>query len=331
MKLFPKMKFFKDISVLLLVASLILFGCLSRKKPVESKYIERDISEIEHIYFHPLIADIDRAFNQDYNEYINTWFVTLDEFKGFIESLYKRNYVLVALRDIHDGKIVVPAGKKPLLLSVDDLNYYDTMKHYGTAEKLIVKNNRMYSLLNGKLFEDAENVTFLDSFIEKHSDFSLNGAKGIIAVTGYKGILGYKHGEYDQAKLAVDYLKARGWEFASHGYAHLVEPKATSEKLENDFETWEKEVAPVVGKTNIHIFPYGREIPEDNPLAEILEKHGFKYTFGVDCKTSWIIRKHMLFGTRIPIDGQYLMGLTAGSKASQFCDIDKIRRHDRVL
>jgi hypothetical protein len=316
---------------LMLFCSLMLSGCLSQKKPGEFKNIEKDISEIEHIYFHPLIVDADRAFNRDYNEYINTWFLTLDEFKGFIESLYKRNYILISLKDIHGGKIVTPVDKKPLLLSVDDLNYYDTMKRYGTAERLVVKNNIMYSLVDGKLFEDAEVVTFIDSFVEKHPEFSLHGARGIIAVTGYKGILGYKHDEYNQAKIVADCLKTSGWEFASHGYAHLAEPKATSEKLENDFETWEEEVAPVVGATNIHIFPYGLEIPKDSPLEEILEKHGFKYTFGVGYKTTWIVQNHMFSGTRIAIDGQYLMGLTDVSNESQFCDIDKIRRHDRVF
>ena len=43
------------------------------------KGIEINISEIEHVYFHPLIVDTDKAFNKEYNEYINTWFVAPDE------------------------------------------------------------------------------------------------------------------------------------------------------------------------------------------------------------------------------------------------------------
>jgi hypothetical protein len=330
------MRFSKNIRILksalvLSFVSVLFFACIRQIQPGEAGDTERDISEIEHVYFHPLIVDIDLAFNRDYNQYINTWFVTSDEFKVFIESLYRRNYILISLKDIRDCKIVVPAGKRPLLLSVDDLNYYDTMKRYGTAERIIIKNGRMYSLLGGKLYEGAEVVTIIDLFVERHPDFSLHGAKGIIAVTGYKGIFGYKQDEYGQARSVADYLKARGWEFASHGYAHLSEAKAAPEKLENDFEMWEKEVDPVVGKTDIHIFPYGREVAEGSPQGKILDKYGFKYTFGVSYKTAWIKQKHMLFGTRIPIDGQYLMGLTEGSKESQFCDIDKIRRHDRVF
>jgi len=311
--------------------SALFFACVHQIQPGGAGDIEKDIFAIEHVYFHPSIVDIGLAFNGDYNEYINTWFVTSDEFKDFIESLYRRNFILISLKDIRDGKIVVPAGKRPLLLSLDDLNYYDTMKRYGTAERLIIKDGRMYSLLGGKLYETAEVVTIIDSFIERHPDFSHHGAKGIIAVTGYKGILGYKRDEYDQAKSVADYLKGRGWEFASHGYAHLSEATTAPEKLENDFEMWKKEVEPVVGKTDIHIFPYGREVAEDSPQVKILEKYGFKYTFGVSCKTTWVKQTHTLFGTRIPIDGQYLMGLTEGSKESQFCDIDKIRRHDRVF
>ena len=38
---------------------------------------------------------------------------------------------------------------------------------------------------------DYDMVPLIDRFVEKHPDFSYRGAKGIVALTGYNGILGY--------------------------------------------------------------------------------------------------------------------------------------------
>ena len=35
-------------------------------------------------------------------------------------------------------------------------------------------------------------VPLIDRFVEEHPDFSYRGAKGIVALTGYNGILGYR-------------------------------------------------------------------------------------------------------------------------------------------
>ena len=87
-------------------------------------------------------------------------------------------------------------------------------------------------------------VPLIDRFVEKHPDFSYRGAKGILALTGYNGILGYRTDEsYETrpadldenkvqwldahpdfslekeraaAKKVADAMKAEGWEFASH-------------------------------------------------------------------------------------------------------------------
>ena len=35
-------------------------------------------------------------------------------------------------------------------------------------------------------------IPLIDTFVEEHPDFSYHGAKGIIALTGYNGVLGYR-------------------------------------------------------------------------------------------------------------------------------------------
>ena len=95
---------------------------------------------------------------------------------------------------------------------------------------------------------DYDMVPLIDRFVEKHPDFSYRGAKGILALTGYNGILGYRTDEsYETrpadldenkvqwldahpdfslekeraaAKKVADAMKAEGWEFASHTWGH---------------------------------------------------------------------------------------------------------------
>ncbi len=66
--------------------------------------------------------------------------------------------------------------------------------------------------------------------MDAHPDFSFRGAKGVIALTGYEGILGYRTDELESPAFAkekeealkvVQALKDNGWSFASHGYGHL--------------------------------------------------------------------------------------------------------------
>ena len=39
-------------------------------------------------------------------------------------------------------------------------------------------------------------LTVLEDFIETHPDFSYQGSKGILAFTGYDGILGYRTSDF---------------------------------------------------------------------------------------------------------------------------------------
>ncbi len=119
-----------------------------------------DNSTIPHIFFHTLVVDTSRAFDdniaiskqdgmnkvKDYN-YVMT---TVDEFCRILEEMYSRGYVLVSIYDVAsyetqaDGTqvmkhqpIYLPEGKKPFVLSVDDVSYYEYMEGHGFASKLV--------------------------------------------------------------------------------------------------------------------------------------------------------------------------------------------------
>jgi peptidoglycan/xylan/chitin deacetylase (PgdA/CDA1 family) len=308
-------------------------------------------SVVEHVFFHPLIVYSSAAFRSENSKYMGNWFVTVQEFKAFLAEIYSRGFVLVSLRDIYESvdgtlrpkNVNLPANKKPLILSVDDLNYYKAMQSRGVAKRLVAQNGRLFSLVDSpvgeQLLEETEVVTIVDRFVKEHPDFSYNGAKGIIALTGYNGVFGYRthklkspdyESERSQAVQVANYLKRSGWEFASHGYKHTYESQLTPEKLERDIQRWQDEVASIVGPVKVHIYPCGDFVRSDTPSYEVMKKSPYRFLFGVNVKTKWKSSGNIVYGDRIPIDGKYLMGNFSGSRHSQFCDISRIVDPKRV-
>jgi hypothetical protein len=163
---------------------------------------------IYHVFFHSLVVYPDLAYKNDakgnlYKKYM----VTQKEFKNILESLYQNQFVLIDIHSIYsvdsEGKVSkkipqVPKGKKPLIISLDDLDYYNSMKGRGFADKLVLdaKGKVATEIVapdgSTQVTRDGDVVPILDDFVLKHPDFSVGGTKGVIAVTGFEGILGYR-------------------------------------------------------------------------------------------------------------------------------------------
>src|SRR5699024_3638637 len=102
-----------------------------------------DNANVSHLFFHSLVADPERAFDGDEDSagYLD-YMVTIDEFNEIIQQVYDRDYILVSPHDLYttnsDGSVEskpleLPEGKKPLVLSFDDLSYYEYMEEIGRA------------------------------------------------------------------------------------------------------------------------------------------------------------------------------------------------------
>ncbi len=286
---------------------------------------------IRHIFFHPLILYPEKAFDGDaVSQGYNDWFVTVTEFKKILDSLYAKNYILVDMAKLYetiqsDGKskivkkkLLLPEGKKPLIISVDDINYYDYMKENGNASKLVLNadgNVAAYSISpdgQEKTECDNEVVPILDNFVKEHPDFSLEGSKGILALTGYAGILGYHTENADsdsfetekaEALKVVKRLKETGWTFASHGYGHLHSNKVSFDKLKSDTLKWKAEVETLVGPTDIYVYPYGEEVPIKNPKFQMLKSEGFNIFCPVGNTGFQIVTGDYVQMDRMNIDG----------------------------
>ncbi len=330
-------------------------GYEETKKSLKPLGAYDSIDKINHIFFHILVADTGKAFDGDYeaNGY-NYYMTTIDEFKAMIQRMYEQGYVIVSIHDVakkvkgEDGKtkyaagnIMLPPDKKPFVISQDDVCYYEYMTEDGFASRIIIGENGRPTtemLMDDGTISvgDYDMVPILDKFIEEHPDFSYKGAKGILALTGYEGALGYRTNDpdsptYDQdresVKKVAEVMKQQGWEFASHGYGHRNMGKATTSFTKKDTDRWLKEVAPLIGPTDIYIFPFGIDIETtmghyNSDKFKYLKKVGFDYFCGV-FKDPWIqVKDDYVRMTRRPLDGQAMLQFP--ERLSDLFDVDKI-------
>ena len=294
------------------------------------------LEEITHVFFHTLIYDTAKAFDGDsdapgYNQVMTT----ISEFNKIIETMYQKGYVLVSPHDmayVNDdgtmsrGTILLPAGKKPFVLSQDDVSYYHYMDGDGYASRLVLDSNGdvkcEYIEEDGSVsVGDYDMVPLIDTFVKEHPDFSYQGRKGILAMTGYNGVLGYRtdiayktrenlqdnqrefldnHPDFDyeeevaQATKVADAMKASGWEFASHTWGHKNATTSSAQELITDNEKWQAYVAPVLGKTDMIIFAFGADIGDwqgysmDNEKFAYYKSQGFHYYCNVDSNQYWV-------------------------------------------
>lgn len=273
---------------------------------------------VRHVFFHSLIVDTSLAFDGDSMENgYNYWMTTADEFRAILKELYANQYVLIDIHELEKKQILVPEGKVPLVLSVDDMNYYEYMENDGFARKFVLNEQgevkNLYIDRNGqKKVGDYDVIPILDAFVKEHPDFSLNGAKGIIAVTGYEGVLGYRTNkkksptyetDRETAQAIAERMKETGWQFASHGYGHRHSAEISYEKLVADTRRWKEEVGSLVGETDIYIYPYGEEVGYPSEKLAHLQTEGFRYFCGVWSKAFVEVTDTYIRQSRCNLDG----------------------------
>lgn len=298
------------------------------------------VTQINHIFFHSLIADNSKAFDNDYDSVgYNMYMTTVSEFKKMMEKMYADGYVLVSIHDIAkqvtdengktkfvEGEIYLPPGKKPFVLSQDDVSYYEYMDGDGFASKIVIGEDgkptcEMILDDGSRIYGDFDMIPIVDAFVEEHPDFSYKGAKGIIALTGYEGILGYRTNDptsptYEQdvetVKEVVRVLKENGWEFASHSWGHKNMQEKSFEFIKQDTKRWLDEVGSLIGPTDILIFPFGVDIETtlghySSDKFHFLKEVGFNYFCGVYSKPWMHIKDDYVRMTRRPLDGQAML------------------------
>jgi len=253
---------------------------------------------VEQLFFHEMIAYPEIGFPNRTDRYgIDDYMITVNEYKAILESLHQKNYIIVDLRDVWEeftnengqqrmrrSTLMIPEGKKPIVLSFDDLTFHQEPYNAFMHRHIIGSDGEVWAEgidPNGNpiITQDLTSITILDKFVRENPDFSHNGAKGCIAQTGLYGVLGYqtqrgrdsaengteafrlnRMSEIARVRPVIQRLNETGWYWASHSWGHIRFENASINLVRADAELWKNEVEPLVGPTKIMIYGFGSRL-----------------------------------------------------------------------
>ena len=280
----------------------------------------KDPSLIPNLSFHVLMNDPERAFADDQlGGSYNKNFVTVNEFTKILQQLYDNGFVLVDFDSFTnastgvDGSIqyfadpiYLPDGKKPVMLTQTMVNYFEYMidsngDHLadaggdGFASKLVVQNGSIeaeYVDVNSEThIGNYDFVPILEDFIAEHPDFSYQGARATLAVTGSEGIFGYRcntsyvsnvsQSFYDEqvagAKEIVQALRDRGYTLACFTYANDDYGQKSAAQITADLQQWTSQIVPIIGEVDTFVFARASNIQDYNGAAfNVMYTSGFR-------------------------------------------------------
>lgn len=295
-------------------------------------------SQIPNLSFHMLIAEPYRTFSDP--GYGKSWkwnFITTTEFSKILQQLYNNGYVLVNMDDVITASktdsgieyevntLYLPEGKKPIMLTQTQVNYYTYMvdgdgdgladkKGGGFASKLILDNGKLTNEMvtkDGTTLRGAYDfVPILEDFIAEHPDFSYRGARAVLAVSGYDGLFGYRTNPGAAKKLGEDYyqqelaalpavleaLREKGYQFGCYTYGNLTYGDIKVSELEEDLQKWKEEVTPLLGETEYLVYAKNSDIAGNTTMYsgekyELLKEAGFHYYLGFcESNSPWFVR-----------------------------------------
>jgi hypothetical protein len=285
---------------------------------------------VEHLFFHPLVLQPKLAFRHDtLGQGFADYFVTAREFQGILDGLWRNGWTLVDAHRALTGRVRVPRGRTPLVLSEDDANYYAYFKGRGLADRLVLDPaGDVRAEVGGKL-SDRDLVPMVDAAVRRHPELSADGAKGIIALTGYEGLLGEHAVATDPAarervRALADRLRATGWTFASHTYGHITLAQDSVARIAADTVHWRRLVGDLLGRVDLLVYPYGSR-PSPAGVA-YLSARGFPYQFDIDVTARMLRRPGVTVMSRRHVDG---FAFAVPGRLEPFFDVAAVRDPQR--
>ena len=130
------------------------------------------------------------------------WTRTPENFRRDLETLYARGYRLISLGDLIDGRIAVPAGTTPVVLTFDDSSpgQFRYLEGNGTAE-----------------IDPKSAVGILEAFTRDRPDFGRAAVFFVLPAADPPNRL-FNQPAYEGRKL--QYLASRGYEIGNHTLWH---------------------------------------------------------------------------------------------------------------
>ncbi len=145
-------------------------------------------------------------FGENESEYTRSY----ENFKKDLETLYRKGYRLVSFSHLMSGKMNIPAGTTPVVLSFDD----STESQFRYIEE------------GGKIRIDSEcAIGIMMEFCAKNQDFGFTGIFNILRSL-------FEQPKYVRRKLK--YLKSKGFEFGNHTEHHYALAKLTPTEIKKE-------------------------------------------------------------------------------------------------
>lgn len=288
-----------------------------------------DPAQITNLSLQMLIADPERAFNDDKYSYSFTRnFLTTNEFNVILDKLYTAGYVLVNIEDVFTlqtlesgatsyqaNTIYLPHGKRPLILTQTNVNYHTYLTNSdedklpdaggrGFASKLVFNEagelTCEYIDSTGQVLTgEYDMIPILNRFVREHPDFSYQGAKAVIALTGYDGLFGYRtnsaaeqffgtafyDAEIQSAKKIAEKLRSDGYELACYTFENVAYGNYSTTQVSTDISGWTNEVVPILGDVKIFAFAQNSDIADEGAFYNsekytVLANAGFSIFLG---------------------------------------------------
>ena len=268
------------------------------------EYVDFNAKNVLHMFTHCLVDYTDQPERDEFYKDC----ITADEFRYILEEVYNNGYVLIDIDYMYDYAYVgtkltatvkktikVPKGKKPLIISVDNVAYPYGEHGMGRADRLEVVDGQLYAYTKLKdgsdqYSQDNEVFPILEKFIAAHPDFSFSGAKCVVAPSAADGLFGWdttadaknREENVKQAKIIANWFVEHGYALACHSYYHGNFQTMTLDKIRKDLDLWNEEAAPIIGKTHVFIYPYGAFTIKGSENSKLMSEYGF----AVFCATS---------------------------------------------
>lgn len=265
-----------------------------------------DLSQVPNLSFRTLVADLQKATaDPDRGSRYAARHITTDEFTRILNQLYENGYVLVSLYDFAvpataaDGSVGVnrtgirlPEGKKPIILTQEGVNFYShTEKCGGFADRLTVNEKGELTCVWGDQEGAFDLVPVLNAFLSEHPDFSYEGARATIALSGFEGLFGMDLNERDSIKAVADKLRSQGYDIACYTYADMEYADFGASGIQEDLDKWNEQIVPILGQTDILVYPTGADIAGHDSYSgskyDALHSAGFRYFVGVENGVRW--------------------------------------------
>ena len=264
---------------------------------------------VEALFFHPLVLRPRLAFRDDQLGHgFQDYFVTAREFRAILDGLWHNGWTLVDARRAATGRVRVPVGRKPLVLTEDDVNYYAYFAGRGLSASRLVLNpagdiRAEYCDKTRRHLTSNDVVPPVDAEVTRHLTFSADGAKGVLALTGYEGLFG----EHDLADPAAHRVRARratsrhGLTFASHTFGHITLANDSLATIERDTTRWKHLTRGLIGPVHLLAYPFGSRPSAAG--ARLLRDQGFRIQFDIDIQARLVVYDGIRVISRRHIDG----------------------------